>query len=81
MNDQTKKILKHGLFTGLCFAGLMTAFDYYDGNDFNIWKFLFGFLFFGIVMGHRDATVLKNKRSKNKIKTSPYNDRNGYPSK
>ncbi len=51
MKDQTKKILKYGLFSGLGFAGLMTVFDYYDGNDFNLLKFLFGFLFFGIAMG------------------------------
>ena len=51
MKVQTKKILKYGLFSGLGFAGLMTVFDYVDGHGFNILKFLFGFLFFGIAMG------------------------------
>ena len=51
MKVQTKKILKYGLFSGLGFAGLTAIFDYVVGHDFNAWKFLFGFLFFGIAMG------------------------------
>ena len=51
MKIQTKKILKYGLFSGLGFAGLIAAFDYVDGNVFNTWKFLSGFLIFGIAMG------------------------------
>ncbi|MBD0852074.1 hypothetical protein [Maribacter arenosus] len=51
MKVQTKKILKYGLFSGLGFAGLTAVFDYIDGHDFKLWKFLFGFFFFGLAMG------------------------------
>jgi hypothetical protein len=50
MNKQTKKILKSGLLSGIGYAGFMAAFDYADGQDFRIWRFLFNALFFGLAM-------------------------------
>ena len=49
MKKETKSILI-GLFQGLLFAGFMAAFDYRDGKDFDLWKFLFYTTFFGIFM-------------------------------
>ncbi|MCI2230532.1 hypothetical protein MC378_15255 [Polaribacter sp. MSW13] len=50
MNTRTKAIIKSGLFSGIVYAGLMAGFDYSDGQDFKIWKFIFHASFFGIFM-------------------------------
>ena len=71
MNDQSKTILKYTIFSGLGFAGLMTAFDYYDGNDFNIWKFLSGFLIFGLTMGAMSRSSFKKQAEQEQNKDKP----------
>lgn len=51
MTTQTKAIIKSGLISGIVYAGLMAGFDYSDGQDLSIGKFLANFIFFGIFMG------------------------------
>ena len=47
MTTQTKAIIKSGLISGIVYAGLMAGFDYSDGQDFRIWKFIFHASFLG----------------------------------
>jgi hypothetical protein len=51
MNTITKKSIKSGLIAGIVFAGVTVGFDYYDDQDFRVWRFIFNFLWFGIFMG------------------------------
>jgi len=43
MNSQTKAIIRGGLFGGIVYALGMAGFDYSDGENFNVWKFIFNF--------------------------------------
>lgn len=69
MNTQTKAIIKSGLFSGIVYAGLMAGFDYSDGQDFKIWKFIFHASFFGIFMALMTRYNLKKQADKEKNKT------------
>ncbi|TXD48492.1 MULTISPECIES: hypothetical protein [unclassified Polaribacter] len=69
MNTQTKAIIKSGLFSGIVYAGLMAGFDYSDGQDFKIWKFIFHASFFGIFMALMTRYNLKKQANKEKNKT------------
>ncbi|GGW74512.1 hypothetical protein DFQ11_1126 [Winogradskyella epiphytica] len=69
MNTQTKAIIKSGLFSGIVYAGLMAGFDYSDGQDFRIWRFILNALFFGIFMGFMTRYNLKKQADKEKNKT------------
>ena len=69
MNTQAKSIIKSGLFSGIVYAGLMAGFDYSDGQDFKIWKFIFHASFFGIFMALRTRYNLKKQADKEKNKT------------
>ncbi|WP_191859361.1 hypothetical protein [Hanstruepera ponticola] len=69
MNTQTKAIIKSGLFSGIVYAGLMAGFDYSDGQDFKIWKFIFHASFFGILMALMTRYNLKKQADKEKNKT------------
>ena len=51
MNKQTKSIIMGGVVGGVVYASMMAGFDYSDGQDFKIWKFIFHTSFFGIFMG------------------------------
>ena len=51
MNKQTKSIIMGGVVGGVVYASIMVGFDYSDGQDFKIWKFIFHTSFFGIFMG------------------------------
>ena len=68
MNTQTKTLIKSGLFSGLIYAGLMAGFDYSDGQEFKILKFLFNGLFFGLFMAltNRYNTKKKTENKDNK---------------
>jgi hypothetical protein len=44
----SKSGIVFGLITGLGFACIMAGFDFYDNKPFNILKFIFHFLFFGL---------------------------------
>jgi len=51
MNPQTKSILISGLISGIVYAVLMAGFDYYDEKNFKVWRFIFNFVFLGILIG------------------------------
>ncbi len=61
MKTQIKAIIRTGLISGIVYAGIMAAFDYYDGQDFRIWTFVFNTIFFGTLMGLMKRNNLKNK--------------------
>ena len=69
MTTQTKAIIKSGLISGIVYAGLMAGFDYYDGQDFRIWKFIFHASFFGIFMGFMSRYNLRKQAKKENNKT------------
>lgn len=66
MKVENKIFIKSFLIAGLVYAGLMAGFDYSDGLDFHIVKFIFHFLFFGLFMGllarYNHLKQLKKKR-------------------
>ena len=68
MNTQTKTRIKSGIMSGIGYAVLMAGFDYSDGQDFRIWRFIFNALFFGMSMGlmiNYNFNKHRNKESKN----------------
>jgi hypothetical protein len=65
MNKQTKSIIIGSVLGGIVYAGIMAGFDYSNGQDFRIWKFLWTFIFFGGFMRLLIHYSLK-KQSKNK---------------
>ena len=69
MTTQTKAIIKSGLISGVIYAGLMAGFDYSDGQDFRIWKFIIHALFFGIFMGFMNIYNQKKQAKKENNKT------------
>ena len=69
MTTQTKAIIKSGLFSGIVYAGLMAWFDYSDGQDFRIWKFIFHASSFGIIMGFMTRYNLRKQAKKENNKT------------
>ena len=64
MNKQIKSIIIGGLFGGTVYAGIMAGFDYSDGENFNVWRFLWNFFFLGGFMSFLTYYNLK-KQSKN----------------
>jgi hypothetical protein len=66
MKAQTKTIIIVGLLGGFVYALGMTGFDLTDRESFNLWKFIFNFLFFGISMAL--LTRYSIKKSKNREK-------------
>ncbi len=50
MKKISKKTLGTWFFAGFMFALVMAGFDYLDGDEFNIWKFIFNFLGYGLIM-------------------------------
>ena len=69
MTTQTKAIIKSGLISGIVYAGLMAGFDYSDGQDFRIWKFIFHASFFGIFMGFMTRYNLRKQAKEENNKT------------
>lgn len=51
MKIHTKKALKSGIFAGISFGIANAGIDYYDGDDFQLWRFIFEILLFAIFMG------------------------------
>ncbi len=64
MKTQIKTVLKHGLISGIIFAGLMAGFDYFNGQDFMIWKLIFIALFFGLLDGLATYYIMKKRLKK-----------------
>jgi hypothetical protein len=48
MKKHIKGRIIYGLVTGIIFASIMAAFDYYDDKTLNVLKFIFHLLFFGL---------------------------------
>ncbi len=61
MTPLTKKTIVAFLFSGLIFAGLSAGFDYSDGMEFRLWRFIFKAFFFGFFM----ALMLRYNLKKN----------------
>lgn len=56
-----------GITSGLVFALLMWAFDYYNNEAFNIYKFVFHFAAFGLFQGLASVYYIKqDKKNDNK---------------
>ena len=47
MKSRLKSILIGGCVGGGVYAVIMAAFDYYDGQEFSLWKIVINFLIFG----------------------------------
>ncbi len=62
MKPETTFFIKTFLVSGSIFALLMAGFNYSFNDEFNIYKSLFHFVFFGLIM----AFVSRNNLRKNK---------------
>lgn len=60
MKTQTKTLIKNGLIAGIVYAGLMAGYDYFNGDEFKIFKFIFHCIFFGGFMSLIE--LLRNKK-------------------
>ena len=69
MNKKTKSIIMGGVVGGVVYASMMAGFDYSDGQDFKIWKFIFHTSFFGIFMGVLTRYNLRKQAKKENNKT------------
>ena len=58
----TKTLLISGLFSGLTYAVIMMGFDYYDGKELSILKFIVHALIFGGLMALATRYNLKKKQ-------------------
>jgi hypothetical protein len=67
MTNQNIKIIKNSFLLGIAYAIGMAAFDYFNSENFSIWKFLFNLAFFGIAMGLVNRSNFKEQpKEKNK---------------
>ncbi|MFD0992566.1 hypothetical protein [Tenacibaculum geojense] len=69
MKTQTKSIIIGGLFGGISYALGMAGFEFVDGENFQIWKFIFHASFFGIFMGFLVNYNLRKQKGKENKKT------------
>ena len=71
MKAENKIFIKTALTTGFIYAVLMAGFDYSEGKEFSILKFLLLFFFFGLAMGllarYNHKKKLKKERNKTDI--------------
>ncbi len=61
MSKLNKETIKHGVYSGFFYALGMALFDYLGHQDFDLWKFIFGLLFFGFFMGLLFRPTLRKK--------------------
>ena len=47
MKSRLKSLIIGGCVGGGVYAAIMAAFDYYDEQEFSLWKFVINFLIFG----------------------------------
>ncbi len=66
MNKLNRKTIKHGFYSGFFYAIGMALFDYLGHQDFNLWKFIFGLLFFGFFTGLLIRPSLRKKNQRRK---------------
>jgi len=78
MKAENKAFIKTFLIAGIVYASLMAGFDYADGQEFKLYKFVFSFLFFGLFMGfifrNGHKKQLKKEVSETEIKTDSKTD-------
>jgi ABC-type Mn2+/Zn2+ transport system permease subunit len=65
MKPLTKLMTLTFLLSGLVYAGVLAGFDYSEGNEFKLWKFVFNACFFGLFMA---LMARYNYKKKNKEK-------------
>lgn len=74
MKAENKAFIKTFLVAGIVYASLMAGFDYADGQEFKLYKFVFSFLFFGLFMGfifrNGHKKQLKKEVAETEIKTT-----------
>ncbi len=63
MSDKFKTGIIGGLIGGLFFAIAMAAFDYFNHTNFNIFKFIFHFAFFGLFQALFFGMNFKKKKN------------------
>lgn len=51
MQAYTKKAIKAGFFSAIGYGIISFFIDYYDNDNFEVWKLLFKIIFFGVFMG------------------------------
>lgn len=64
MKRTTKSIITQGLLSGLGYAAGMAGFQYYDGKDFSIPRFIFNLVFFGAFIGFITHYNIKKTRER-----------------
>ena len=64
MKSQFKQLLIGGCIGGGFYAAAMAAFDYYDDQEFSLWKFGVNFLIFGSSMTFITWYSLKSAEKK-----------------
>jgi hypothetical protein len=64
MNKQTKSIIIGGLVGGIVYASIMAGFDFSDGQNFRIWRFILNALIFGTFMGLMTRYNIKKQLKK-----------------
>ncbi|UQD55696.1 hypothetical protein [Flavobacterium sp. K5-23] len=58
------------LLSGLVYAGLLAGFDYSEGSEFKLWKFIFNACFFGLFMALMARYNYKKQNKKKEISIS-----------
>lgn len=66
MKTQLKSILIGSIAGAIIYAVLMAVFDYYDGQDFRIWRFIFNMVFVGTFTGISIGYSLKKQSDRKK---------------
>ncbi|MDH7914262.1 hypothetical protein [Winogradskyella sp. SYSU M77433] len=66
MNKKTKTIIIGGLIGGIAYASIMAGFDYSDGQDFRVWRFLLNAIIFGTFMAIMNIYNIKKQTEENK---------------
>jgi len=67
MKKHTKAIISSGLVSSIVYTGLMALFDYHEKQPFNIWKTIYDFVSFGILMAILTLYNLKKISKKDKM--------------
>lgn len=65
--EKNKTYIKLGVISGLLFAMIMVAFDYFMDREFLLWKFALHFVLFGFFnayMAYRKVKKEEEKRNK-----------------
>ena len=77
MKPENKVFIKSGLLSGLIYAILMAGFNYYDGEPFKIFKFLFLFFSLACLWVFWLVIIIKKplKRKKPKMIRYPNNSK------